>query len=77
VSRPGEVPARLIPWAGEVELLDTNVPFRDPPERHIRVHDMVPCADLATAMTANVPAIEEELRLQFPATEPESEPPSE
>lgn len=73
VSQPGETPARLIAWAGEVELRNTNVPFREPPEQHIRVHDMVPCADLATAMMANEPEIEAELSRMLPGGAPAAE----
>jgi len=61
-SLPGPTPARLVPWAGQVELAEHNVPFREPPEQHIRVTDFVPCSDLATALYSVEPEIEQAVR---------------
>ncbi len=66
VSRPGPVEAHLVSWAGEVELRNHNVPFREPPESHIRVVDFLPCADLATSLAANEPAVEDLMRQTAP-----------
>jgi hypothetical protein len=61
LSHPGETPARLLPWVGELELRNTNVPFRDPPERHITTHDMVRCSELSAKMAEAESTIEEEV----------------
>lgn len=59
VTRPGPTDSHLVAWAGEVELRNHNVPFREPPESHVRVVDFLPCAELTTALSANEPAVEE------------------
>jgi hypothetical protein len=62
VGQPGAVPTRLIAWAAEVDLRNHIVPFRDPPEQHIRVTEFVPCADLSTALVGGAPDVEQALR---------------
>lgn len=62
VAQPGTSPARLVPWAGDVELRATVVPFREPPEAQVRVLDFVPCSDLSTSLAAGEPAVEEAIR---------------
>ncbi|MBW2460928.1 MAG: hypothetical protein JRH11_04730 [Deltaproteobacteria bacterium] len=66
VSRPGPTDAHLVAWVAEVELQNHHVPFREPPESHIRVVDFLPCAELATSLAANEPAVEELLRQTAP-----------
>ncbi len=62
VSRSGPTQSALVPWAGEVELRNHNVPFREPPEQHIRVVDFLPCSELSTALSAGEPEIEARIR---------------
>ncbi|MCC7538377.1 MAG: hypothetical protein IT379_19290 [Deltaproteobacteria bacterium] len=42
-SRPGRSPTRIVAWAGEMTLRQSEVGFREPPESQIRATDMVPC----------------------------------
>jgi hypothetical protein len=46
VSAPGASPAKIVPWAGRVNVQQDMVAFRDPPETQVRVEDYVPCAKL-------------------------------
>jgi hypothetical protein len=48
VSPPGESEQLLMPWAGIVTTKLT-VPFREPPESNMRIHEMVPCDKLPIA----------------------------
>jgi hypothetical protein len=61
VSGPGTAPAELVPWAAEVRLSASSVPFREPPERAVGVTDYVPCADLERAAAAQDRAVESAL----------------
>jgi len=69
VSQPGETPTQLVEWAGDVELRNTNVPFREPPEQHVQVVDFVPCSDLGTALLAGEPAVAERIRQELSRTQ--------
>lgn len=62
VSGAGASPARLVPWAGRVQLREETVPFREPPEARILVEDAVPCAGLGDALTAGEAAVAEAIR---------------
>lgn len=62
VSGAGASPARLIPWAGRVQLREETVPFREPPEGRILVEDAVPCGSLNEALTAGEAAVAEAIR---------------
>ncbi len=62
VSRSGPTASQLVAWAGEVELRNHNVPFREPPENHINVVDFLPCAELSTALSAGEPDVETRIR---------------
>lgn len=42
VSGPGDSPATLVPWVGQVKLRDGRVPFRQPPENSVTVTDFAP-----------------------------------
>lgn len=46
VSRPGQSPAALIPWLGEVQLKQRTAGFREPPESQVRVLDFAMCDQL-------------------------------
>lgn len=50
VSGPGQSPATLVPWVGQVDLRATSVPFREPPESWITIRDFQPCASLLTPL---------------------------
>jgi hypothetical protein len=62
VGRPGRTPARLVPWAGQVELKGSEVPFRQPPEGLVRVVDMLPCDGIVDAMAKRMPEVQAALR---------------
>ncbi len=47
---PGTGRAHLDAWVGGVDVLNANPPFRDPPEDHLRVQELVPCVDLAGSL---------------------------
>ena len=49
VSPPGPSAARLVPWAGVVDLKAAQSPFREPPESQLTIKDMVPCGELLPA----------------------------
>ena len=65
VAQAGSSPSRLVPWAGDIELRATVVPFREPPEAQVRVLDFVACSDLSTSLAAGEPAIEEAIRQEI------------
>ncbi|MGB1275382.1 MAG: hypothetical protein ACPG77_06495, partial [Nannocystaceae bacterium] len=46
ISRPGESPTKIVPWAGTVTLKNDTVPFREYPETQITVADYLPCNSL-------------------------------
>lgn len=62
VSRPGRSPAHLIEWAGGASVRTTTVPFREPPESHLRVSDFGSCETLAAELDDDAGAIEQALR---------------
>src|SRR5439155_13551509 len=66
VSGAGPSPQRIVAWAGGIKADALTVPFRDPPEPHVKVLDYASCdklddemnaheADLAAAIRAAVP----------------------
>lgn len=48
VSQAGISPQKLMPWAGRVTTA-LQVPFREPPESSLQIHEFVPCEDLPEA----------------------------
>ncbi len=58
---PGESAARLVRWAGALELRQTNVPFREPPENQIEVVDMARCSELGPALEERAAMISSEV----------------
>jgi hypothetical protein len=62
ISGPGASPARLVPWAAQMQLSEQSVPFRQPPERAVEVTDYVRCTDLERAAAAGDTAVEQALR---------------
>ena len=53
VSRPGQSPATLVPWVGEVRLKAPTSVFREPPESQVVVTDYARCADLDLKLAEN------------------------
>lgn len=62
VGAPGPTDLTLRRWAGEITVRDETIPFRDPPESHVTVHDMAACGELDAALGEEDYAIEEALR---------------
>lgn len=56
-SAPGTGRAHIDPWAGRIDVLNADPPFRDPPEEHVRVRDFVPCAELAASLDENAEGV--------------------
>jgi hypothetical protein len=50
VSDPGQSPAELVPWGGQVRLKSNSVPFREPPELAVRITDYARCDSLLEAL---------------------------
>lgn len=53
ISRPGESPAWLVPWSGEVELRSRTVDFRRYPEESVRVREYMPCDAIPEAIAGD------------------------
>lgn len=62
VSKPGQQPQRLIAMAGALTLAADSVPFREPPETFVTVHDFDRCVDLGPSMELRMAALEAALR---------------
>lgn len=62
ISKPGEAPTKILPWAGSVTLRADMVPFREYPEQMITVADYIPCSSLLTTMDRNEAAIAAEIK---------------
>lgn len=66
VSAPGRTPQRLVAWVGNVNIRTFEVPFRQPPEGHVRIDDFASCAELAGSLQENTGQIETTLRTTMP-----------
>ena len=62
IGRPRDGNLTLIPWTGSLDVTDRNVPFREPPESHVVLHDRTACADLASELGAHEADVEAALR---------------
>ncbi len=62
VSKPGPSEQRLISMAGAMSLAATTVPFREPPESFVTIHDFDRCVDLGPNMDLRMAAFEAALR---------------
>jgi hypothetical protein len=58
ISRPGQSPARLVPWVGEVVLSQEEVPFREHPESVVTISDFARCDEVAGALDTRDSIIE-------------------
>jgi hypothetical protein len=62
VSTPGKSAAQLVPASpGLIELSAQTVPFRDPPERVVRVKDYAPCDALPGDLKAKSADVQQAL----------------
>lgn len=61
VSDPGKSPQRLMPWAGLVTTA-LQVPFREPPESSLTIHEFVECDALPEATLEREERVKEALR---------------
>lgn len=66
ISAPGQSVTRLVPWAGNIQLSASFVPFRAPPESSSSVKDFVPCDALLESLGALEPAVEQALKSVLP-----------
>jgi hypothetical protein len=62
VGRPGAADLTLLRWSGDLTVRDREVPFREPPESHVTLHEASPCGDLERDLQLNDAAVEEALR---------------
>ena len=62
IGRPRDGNLTLVPWTGDLDISDRNIPFREPPESHVVLHDRTSCADLATELGAHEAEVEAALR---------------
>lgn len=62
VSRPGPTPTLMVPWAGDVRLRVTRVPFRQPPENWVTITDFGMCDRISSDLQANEGRIIEAIR---------------
>ena len=61
-SQPGTVPMTLVPWAGDVRLRGTRIPFRQHPENWVTVTDFARRDQLPAALEINDEAVIQAIR---------------
>ncbi len=61
VAQPGRSPALLVPLAGELQVANTSVAFREPPESSVKVKDFAPCGEVQSIVEQNLPALRAKL----------------
>ncbi|MCB9748701.1 MAG: hypothetical protein H6713_01715 [Myxococcales bacterium] len=66
ISRPGQAPVKIVPWAGDVKLKNDTVGFREYPEEQITVADYIPCSSLLSTMDKKEPQVAEALKAAAP-----------
>ncbi|MBH25770.1 MAG: hypothetical protein CMH57_15295 [Myxococcales bacterium] len=59
---PGGDTTQLIPLAGQISLKSKTIPFRDPPESQVVVHDFAPCDQVMSELMKRESEIEAALR---------------
>jgi hypothetical protein len=62
IGRPGATNLTLLRWSGDLTVRDREVPFREPPESHVTIHENSPCADIERDLGLNDGAVEEAMR---------------
>ena len=50
ISGPGRSAQTLVPWAGQVDLKQLTVPFREPPESFLTIRDFAKCSMLTNPL---------------------------
>ncbi|MCA9602864.1 MAG: hypothetical protein KC417_12600 [Myxococcales bacterium] len=58
----GESETHLVPWLGQMDILDEVIPYREPPESHVRPTDFVRCDEVGSLLTAESERIEAAVR---------------
>lgn len=66
VSGAGASPQRIVGWAGALKADALTVPFREPPEPHVKVSDYASCAKLDAALDANEADVVSAIRAAVP-----------
>lgn len=61
VSGPGDSPATLVPWVGQVKLREGRVAFREPPESSVTVTDFAPRAEVLELLHSRESQIVDEI----------------
>jgi hypothetical protein len=63
VSRPGVSPARIVPWSpGRTTVSADTVPFREAPEKKVKVDDYAPCGKLPGDLASKDADVETAIR---------------
>ena len=66
VSGSGPSPQRIVQWAGAIKADALTVPFRDPPETHVKVTDYASCSKIDEALAAHEDDIAAAIRAAVP-----------
>jgi hypothetical protein len=62
VSPPGKSASRILPWVGDATVHSASVPFREPPEKHVKLDDLVRCSKLVEALDKRQDPVTAEIR---------------
>lgn len=62
IGNPGRGEHALIRWSGRLTVRDRVIPFREPPESHVTLHETTSCDELETELAEEDYAVEEALR---------------
>jgi hypothetical protein len=62
VSGPGQSPARLVAWVGNIQLKNQTAPFRQPPEQEIGVSDYQSCGAVEGDLAGHEADVESAIR---------------
>jgi hypothetical protein len=68
VSAPGQSPARLIPWVGQMTLSAGEVRFREPPESEVTITDFALCDEVVRLMSERESAVAEAIEAAAAST---------
>jgi hypothetical protein len=62
VHRPGKSAARLVPWAGTLQMKAYEISYGEKPENYVSIKDFIPCDLLLKSLDVNEDSIEKEIR---------------
>lgn len=62
VAAGGTSPTTIVPWVGQLEVKTASVPFREPPEPAIVIHDYESCGDVEQQLAAREAPVEAAIR---------------